>query len=182
LETVLLGTYDALLILLSLFGLRRLYLLVRYYQLRRRLPEPRPLEASDRPVVTVQLPIFNEVHVVERLLASVTRLDWPSDRLEIQILDDSTDETTPLVARLTAMYRARGVAIHHLHRDTRAGYKAGALAAGLRVARGELVAIFDADFVPNPDFLTRTVRFFDDERLAFVQGGWEHLKREHSLL
>jgi cellulose synthase/poly-beta-1,6-N-acetylglucosamine synthase-like glycosyltransferase len=184
LGTALLGTYYALLVLLSLFGLRRLFVLVQYYRLRRAIPRAELARTTDEPlpVVTVQLPIFNEVNVVERLLASVTRLDWPPDRLEIQVLDDSTDETTPLVARLTAEYRARGVDIHHVHRGARTGYKAGALADGLRVARGELVAIFDADFVPQADFLRRTVPFFDDPTLAFVQGGWEHMNREHSLL
>jgi cellulose synthase/poly-beta-1,6-N-acetylglucosamine synthase-like glycosyltransferase len=181
---VALATYYALLIFLSLFGLRRLFILVQYYRLRAALPRAtaEPMRDESLPVVTVQLPIFNEVHVVERLLESVTRLDWPRDRLEIQVLDDSTDETTPLVARLTAEYRARGIDIRHLHRDTRAGYKAGALADGLTVARGELVAIFDADFVPEPDFLRRTVPFFADPSLGFVQGGWEHMNREHSLL
>jgi cellulose synthase/poly-beta-1,6-N-acetylglucosamine synthase-like glycosyltransferase len=187
LATVTLVTYYALLTLLSFFGLRRLYILIQYYRLRAALPPASAGRGSgapdpDLPVVTVQLPIFNEVHVVERLLRSMTRLDWPRDRLEIQVLDDSTDETTPLVARLVGEYRSQGIDIHHIHRDSRAGYKAGALANGLTAARGELVAIFDADFVPPPDFLRRTTPFFADPKLAFVQGGWEHMNREHSLL
>ena len=177
-----LGAYYALLIVLSLFGLRRLFILVQYYRLRRALPRAERTSEASLPIVTVQLPVFNEVHVVERLLDSVTRLDWPRDRLEIQVLDDSTDETAPLLARLVAAYRAQGIDVRHLHRETRMGYKAGALAEGLKVARGELVAIFDADFVPQPDFLRRTTPFFADARLAFVQGGWEHMNREHSLL
>jgi cellulose synthase/poly-beta-1,6-N-acetylglucosamine synthase-like glycosyltransferase len=182
--TVLVGTYYALLTILSLFGLRRVYLLVRYYRLRTTVSsgEAGAMSPGALPVVTVQLPIFNEVHVVERLLRSVTQLDWPRDRFEIQVLDDSTDGTTPLVARLTSEYRARGVDIRHLHRSARTGYKAGALADGLTVARGEFVAIFDADFVPQPEFLRRTMPFFADPKLAFVQGGWQHMNREHSLL
>jgi cellulose synthase/poly-beta-1,6-N-acetylglucosamine synthase-like glycosyltransferase len=180
----LLDVYYALLTVLSLFGLRRLYLVIQYHRLRAAIPPPSARARGDAalPLVTVQLPIFNEVHVVERLLRSVTQLDWPPDRLEIQVLDDSTDATTPLVARLTAEYRACGVDIRHLHRAARAGYKAGALADGLTVARGEFVAIFDADFVPQPEFLRCTVPFFADPILAFVQGGWEHMNREHSLL
>lgn len=180
LGVALLRAYDVCLLLLCLFGVRRLYLLIQYYRLRREVPCPAPPDPL--PVVTVQLPVFNEVHVVARLLAAVTRLDWPRARLEIQVLDDSTDETTPLLARLCAEYRAAGHDIHHLHRDSRAGYKAGALAAGLTSARGEFVAIFDADFVPPPDFLHRTIPHFADPRLAFVQGGWIHMNRETSLL
>jgi GT2 family glycosyltransferase len=210
--SVVLFAYYGLLGVLCLFGLRRLYILVQYYRLRRpaslsgsalferaeprslsgsalfERAEPRSLsgsalfERAEPPVVTVQLPIFNEVHMVERLLESVTRMTWPRDRLEIQVLDDSTDETAPLCARLCETYRAAGYDIRHLHRPSRAGYKAGALADGLRRARGELVAIFDADFVPQADFLLQTVPFFRDPRLAFVQGGWLHLNRERSLL
>jgi cellulose synthase/poly-beta-1,6-N-acetylglucosamine synthase-like glycosyltransferase len=177
---VLLRVYDACLLLLCLFGLRRLYLLVQYYRLRRDIPLPPARDPL--PFVTVQLPVFNEVNVAPRLLAAVTKLDYPRDRLEIQVLDDSTDETAPLLARLCDEYRARGYDIHHIHRDSRAGYKAGALAAGMARARGELMAIFDADFVPQPEFLRLTVPHFSDPRLAFVQGGWIHLNRETSLL
>jgi cellulose synthase/poly-beta-1,6-N-acetylglucosamine synthase-like glycosyltransferase len=179
-----LDAYYALLAILCLFGLRRVYILVQYYRLRRAPRSATDLDPRPPPnvAVTVQLPIFNEVHMVERLLESVTRLDWPRDRLQIQVLDDSTDETAPLCARLCEGYRAAGYDIHHLHRPTRAGYKAGALADGLRRARGELVAIFDADFVPEPDFLRRTVPYFADPQLAFVQGGWLHMNRERSLL
>ncbi len=185
--------YYALLAVLALFGLRRCYLLGRYYRNKHRIVRPWPAADANAgaasaalPVVTVQLPIFNEVHVAERLLAAITRLDWPRDRLEIQVLDDSSDETTAIVAAAVAYYRSTeggGFAIHHLHRDSRAGYKAGALAAGLCVARGELVAIFDADFMPAPSFLRQTVPFFaGDATLGFVQGGWDHVNREHSLL
>lgn len=135
------------------------------------------------PVVTVQLPVYNERYVVERLLAAVTRLDYPRDRLEIQVLDDSTDATTDLLRRLVAAYRREGLDVTLLHRHDRTGFKAGALEAGLAAARGELIAIFDADFVPPPDFLQRTVPFFfEDPRLGMVQTRWGHLNADYSIL
>ncbi|MFQ6672666.1 MAG: cellulose synthase family protein, partial [Candidatus Tectimicrobiota bacterium] len=134
------------------------------------------------PRVTVQLPIYNEQYVVDRLIKSVAALDYPHHLLEIQVLDDSTDETTPLVASLVAHYRARGLDIHHLHRTNRVGYKAGALAEGLRVSRGEFIAIFDADFTPPKDFLLRTIPFFEDDRVGLIQTRWGHINRDYSLL
>ncbi|HIC89387.1 MAG TPA: glycosyltransferase, partial [Anaerolineae bacterium] len=133
--------------------------------------------------VTVQLPIFNEVHVVERLIDAVAALDYPRDRLEVQLLDDSTDETTALAQARVAHHRGQGLDITLLRRSDRRGYKAGALAHGLACARGELIAIFDADFVPPPDFLRRTVPFFlDDFRLGFLQTRWGHLNTTYSPL
>lgn len=134
------------------------------------------------PVVTVQLPIFNERYVVDRLLRAATRLDWPRDRLEIQILDDSTDDTREIVRGLVQGYRAAGFDIVHLHRTVRTGYKAGALKDGLAVCHGEFVAIFDADFVPQPDFLRRTTHYFKDPGVGMVQTRWGHLNRDYSLL
>ncbi len=132
-------------------------------------------------MVTVQLPLYNEASVAERLLRAVAALDYPRDRLEIQVLDDSTDETSALVAAEVARLAAH-LHIHHLRRTNREGYKAGALAAGLTVARGELVAIFDADFIPQSDFLRQCVGHFDDPAIAMVQSRWGHLNRDHSLL
>lgn len=134
------------------------------------------------PSVTVQLPIYNEQYVVERLIDSVAALDYPSHLLEIQVLDDSTDETIDIVAELVAKYRSSGLNIHHVHRTHRVGYKAGALRDGLQVAKGELIAIFDADFTPMKDFLLRTVPFFDDSRVGMVQTRWGHINRDYSLL
>jgi cellulose synthase/poly-beta-1,6-N-acetylglucosamine synthase-like glycosyltransferase len=137
----------------------------------------------DLPVVTTQLPIFNERNVIERLLRAVCAFDYPRDRHEIQVLDDSTDETTSVTAHLVTQLRAEGHDVHHLHRTNRRGYKAGALADGLLAARGEFVAIFDADFVPPPDFLRQTVPFLlDDPRCGFVQTRWGHRNRSFSLL
>ena len=154
---------------------------------RRGVPYRGQLEAdrgSERvwPVVTVQLPIFNEKYVAERLIEAVCRLDYPRDRLEIQVLDDSTDETARLVARLVERKRDEGFDIHHLHRRERPGFKAGALAAGLDVARGELVAVFDADFVPCPEFLRASVPHFADAEIGMVQARWGHINRDYSLL
>jgi cellulose synthase/poly-beta-1,6-N-acetylglucosamine synthase-like glycosyltransferase len=134
------------------------------------------------PFVTVQLPIYNEAAVAPRLIEAVCRLDWPRDRIEIQVLDDSTDETHALVEAGAARLRAEGNEIRVLHRDRRDGYKAGALASGLAAARGDLIAVFDADFVPGPGFLRETVPAFADPSLGMVQARWGHLNREHSWL
>jgi cellulose synthase/poly-beta-1,6-N-acetylglucosamine synthase-like glycosyltransferase len=138
--------------------------------------------AHPLPMVTVQLPIYNERYVVERLIDAVARLDYPPERLEIQILDDSTDETTGIARMLVEKYRRAPLDITLLHRDNRSGYKAGALREGLKAARGDLIAIFDADFVPPPDFLVQTVPWFEDRRLAMVQARWGHLNRDYSVL
>ncbi|HVQ23828.1 MAG TPA: glycosyltransferase, partial [Planctomycetota bacterium] len=131
------------------------------------------------PYVTVQLPIYNERYVVERLLRAVAAFDYPRARFEIQVLDDSTDDTTSIVAELAAEIRAQGFQISHLHRTHRTGYKAGALKEGLTRARGELLAIFDADFLPGPDFLQQTVPFFQNAKVGLVQTRWGHLNRDY---
>ncbi|MBC7923786.1 MAG: glycosyltransferase, partial [Ferruginibacter sp.] len=137
---------------------------------------------ANAPFVTVQLPIYNELYVIERLMEAVASFQYPKDRFEIQVLDDSIDATSALVARKAAEIRARGIPVHHRRRNNRAGFKAGALAAGLPDAKGELVAIFDADFVPTPDFLQKTVSYFKDPVIGVVQARWEHLNETYSLL
>jgi cellulose synthase/poly-beta-1,6-N-acetylglucosamine synthase-like glycosyltransferase len=139
--------------------------------------QPQPL-----PYVTVQLPIYNERYVVKRLLDAVAHLRYPKDLLEIQILDDSTDETTTMASRLVKRYRRQGLDITLLHRRHRQGYKAGALREGLEVAKGQFIAIFDADFVPQPDFLQCTLPFFQDPAIGMVQTRWEHINRDYSIL
>ena len=134
------------------------------------------------PPVTIQLPIFNEKYTVERLLRAVTRLDYPVDRLQIQVLDDSTDDTFDLVAGLVDSYKSNGVDIEHIHRVDRKGYKAGALENGLRTATGEFIAIFDADFVPKPDWLKRTVPSFQNPRLGCLQTRWGHTNQQYNSL
>ncbi len=132
--------------------------------------------------VTVQLPIFNEKYTVERLLQAVTRLDYPADRLQIQVLDDSTDDTIDLVSKLVEDYKCRGVNIELIHRTDRKGYKAGALQNGLLTATGELIAIFDADFVPKPDWLKRTVPAFQNSKLGCLQTRWGHTNQQYNSL
>ena len=134
------------------------------------------------PSVTIQLPLYNERLVARRLIDSVAALDYPPHLLQIQVLDDSTDETSVLAAVAAAHHRARGVRIQVLHRDSRTGFKAGALAAGLKRARGEFIVIFDADFVPGPDFLRQVLPHFSDPNVGMVQARWTHLNRDRSLL
>lgn len=137
---------------------------------------------DDLPVVTIQLPVYNERYVVDRLLDAVLALDWPAHKLQVQVLDDSSDDTPAIVAAALHRHRDSAVELVHLRRSDRSAFKAGALAAGLAQARGELVAILDADFVPHPDFLRRCIPFFDDRRVGLVQARWGHLDREHSWL
>lgn len=137
---------------------------------------------SDAPRVTVQLPIFNELYVAERIIDAAAQLDWPRDLLQIQVLDDSTDETSIVIEEKVAALRADGLDISHLHRTDRTGYKAGALGEGMKTATGDYIAIFDADFVPEPDFLRQTIAAFDSDDVAFVQARWGHLNRDHSWL
>ncbi|MDH3404210.1 MAG: glycosyltransferase [Acidobacteriota bacterium] len=176
-----LALYYLVLAVLAFYGLHRLVLLAAYYRTRRRGPR-RPEDPAEWPLVTVQLPVYNERYVATRLIDAVCRFDYPRDRLEIQVLDDSTDDTRERVAVAVRRYRALGYDVTHLQRAERTGYKAGALAAGCAAARGELVAVFDADFVPPPDFLRRTVPYFEDRALGVVQARWEHVNRDYSLL
>ena len=132
--------------------------------------------------MTVQLPIYNEMYVVDRLIDAVCALDYPLDKLEIQVLDDSTDETREIVELAVRRQQARGFDISYVHRTDRTGYKAGALDAGLKLVKGEYIAIFDADFVPGADFLRQTVPYFNDGQVAVVQARWGHLNQPYSML
>jgi cellulose synthase/poly-beta-1,6-N-acetylglucosamine synthase-like glycosyltransferase len=134
------------------------------------------------PQVTVQLPVYNEMYVASRLVQAAARLDYPADRLEIQVLDDSSDETASILAEQIGRLRDAGLDIQHLRRDKRVGFKSGALAYGLARAKGEFLAIFDADFLPPPDFLQRTLPYFSDPQIGFVQARWGHVNRDYSLL
>jgi cellulose synthase/poly-beta-1,6-N-acetylglucosamine synthase-like glycosyltransferase len=173
--------YFFVLSILGLYGWHRYYLVYQYMKHRDRVPGPPPA-VDEWPVVTIQLPLFNEMYVVDRLIDAVTAIDYPQDKLEIQVLDDSTDETRDIAELAVRRQAARGFDIKYLHRADRTGYKAGALDAGPHVARGEFIAIFDADFVPPSDFLRRTVGYFADPKLAMVQARWGHLNQNYSLL
>lgn len=180
-DSILLLSYFAVLLVLAIFGLHRYWMVYRYYRYRRNRPVPgKRLESLPR--VTVQLPVFNEMYVVERLIDSVCALDYPRELLEIQVLDDSTDETATLAESRVGEHRRRGLNVHYLHRTDRTGFKAGALAAGLAISSGELIAIFDADFAPQPDFLQRTVHYFAKPDVGMVQARWGHINGDYSLL
>ena len=177
---LLLSLYLLVWVVLAAYGIHRLHL-VRLYR-RRDLAAAPPAPPSEWPRVTVQLPVYNERYVVERLLDAAAGLDYPRDRLEIQLLDDSTDATVEIAAKRIAWWRSQGVNIVHLRRVDRAGFKAGALQHGLEWASGDLLAIFDADFVPPPGFLRALVPYFQDETVGMVQSRWEHLNETYSLL
>ncbi|HEU4369514.1 MAG TPA: cellulose synthase family protein [Methylomirabilota bacterium] len=183
---VTLGTLLGILYAVCVLGLfvygANAYLMIALHRRGRRQPTATAPPLTVWPAVTVQLPIYNERYVARRLLEAVGSLDYPASRLEIQILDDSTDETTAILAQTARALAARGLNVVHLHRRDRAGFKAGALATGLKEAGGEFVAIFDADFVPPPDFLRRALPYFGDPGVAVVQTRWGHLNRDFSLL
>ncbi len=141
-----------------------------------------PSSEDNYPVVTVQLPVYNEYYVVERLVCSIVALDYPRDKLQIQLLDDSTDETREKGAELVKFYKSKGYWIDHIHRKINTGYKAGALAEGMRLAKGEFIAIFDSDFVPEPLFLRKTLGYFEDPKVGMVQTRWGHLNQDYNLL
>jgi cellulose synthase/poly-beta-1,6-N-acetylglucosamine synthase-like glycosyltransferase len=180
-QVLLLVVYYAMLAIVTAVMLYRALLVVRYHRRPRHDETPRARFATE-PVVTVQLPIYNERYVVERLLDAVCAIEWPRDRLEVQVLDDSTDDTKEIAARKVLELVARGFDVVHLHRADRRGYKAGALAAGTEVAKGEYLAVFDADFVPEPDFLRRTIDHFNDPSVGFVQTRWTWLNSDYGVL
>ena len=180
-ETFILATYFFVLVILAVYGWHRYYLVYLYMTHKDRQPVPQgTLEAL--PPVTIQLPIYNEMYVADRLIDAVCQIDYPRDLLEIQVLDDSTDETQSVAERAVRRNAAQGINISYIHRADRTGYKAGALEAGMRTATGELIAIFDADFIPTEDFLRRTVPFFAEPKIAMVQARWGHINQDYSLL
>jgi cellulose synthase/poly-beta-1,6-N-acetylglucosamine synthase-like glycosyltransferase len=180
-ETVILAAYFFVLVILAVYGWHRYYLVFVYMRNKDRQPVPQgTLETL--PVVTIQLPIYNEMYVTDRLIDAVCQIDYPRELLEIQVLDDSTDETSGIAERAVGRHAAEGIDITYIHRTDRTGYKAGALEAGMRAARGDFIAIFDADFIPPQDFLTRTVQFFGDPSVGMVQARWGHINQDYSLL
>ncbi len=173
--------YFFVMTILAAYGIHRYALVYNYYKNRNKVAGPPP-EISVWPKVTVQLPIYNERYVIERLVEAVAQFDYPRELLEIQVLDDSTDETQAVARNCVERYQALGLPITYLHRDNREGFKAGALQEGLKSASGEFIAIFDADFIPPADFLRRTVPYFADAKLGMAQTRWSYVNRHYSPL
>ena len=180
-QYVCLALYSATVLILSVYGFHRFQMLRLYRKHRLHAPPP-PEKFASLPRVTVQLPMYNEYHVVDRLLEAVSRLDYPRELLEIQVLDDSRDETREAARGAADRLKQRGFDIHYINRDSRHGFKAGALAVGLERAAGEFVLILDADFVPPPQMLQRSIHHFTDPAIGMVQMRWGHLNRLYSLL
>lgn len=183
---LILGIYSFALVYLLLYCVMQLNLLYYYKKYRNKTPFETPskvsIDSPNLPFVTVQLPIYNELYVIGRLIDHVAAFDYPKDKFEIHILDDSTDETVELVRQKVAHYKALGFNIEQIQRPVRQGFKAGALRDATPFAKGEFIAIFDADFLPRPDFLLATVGHFDDPKVGIVQSRWEHINRNYSLM
>lgn len=185
LETITIIIYTTALLFILLYALAQLNLLFNYMRARNKKQVPKKINwenLDEVPFVTIQLPVYNEKYVMERLLKNIVLIDYPKERLEIQVLDDSTDDTLAETAALITELQLTGVDIQHVLRKNRTGFKAGALKEGLKTVKGELIAIFDADFLPEPDWLKRTVPHFTSEKIGVVQTRWGHINRNYSLL
>ena len=180
-DDIVLISYFVALSILFVFGLHG-FIMIFYYNKYKDVKHKQNPECIPNAKVTIQLPLYNELYVVERLIETVCEIDYPKELLEIQVLDDSTDETVNITAAMVAKKKAEGFDICHIRRGSRQGYKAGALKEGLRVAKGEFVAIFDADFIPKKEFLKKTLSFFSDDKVGMVQTRWEHLNGDYSML
>src|SRR5882724_6197816 len=182
-DWIVLLLYFTILTVLAVYGAYRIKQVIDFWRYRKFVPVPKGhFNESDLPHITVQLPLFNELYVVDRLLKAVTAIDYPHEKFEIQVLDDSTDETVKVAEAIVAKYAANGFDISYIHRSDRTGFKAGALENGLRSAKGELVAIFDADFVPKPDCLRKLVDYFSDPLVGCAQMRWSHINGSYNLL
>lgn len=169
---------------ITFFCLMQFNLLLHYFKRKNRLTRVTNIktEITNLPTVTIQLPVYNERYVIERLIQNIVLMDYPAHKLQIQVLDDSTDDTSDIARKMVNEYSEKGIPIEYVHRIDRSGYKAGALRDGLRTATGEFIAIFDADFLPHPDFLRKTLPYFVDEKTGVVQTRWEHINDNYSLL
>jgi cellulose synthase/poly-beta-1,6-N-acetylglucosamine synthase-like glycosyltransferase len=182
-DWIILIAYFAILGTLAVYGAYRIKQVIDFWRYRKFVPEPAArFSPEELPLITVQLPLFNELYVVERLLNAVTAIEYPREKLEIQVLDDSTDETVKVAEAVVARYAEQGFDIHYIHRSDRTGFKAGALENGNKSAKGELLAIFDADFVPKPDCLRKLVDFFTDPLVGCAQMRWAHINGNYNLL
>src|SRR6516164_8811681 len=180
-ETLTLGLYFFVLIILAVYGWHRYYLVWLYMKNRDKQPAELP-PLDPLPAVTIQLPLYNEMYVADRLIQAVCAIEYPRELLEIQVLDDSTDETRSIADLAVRRHAAQGIDIKYYHRTDRRGYKAGALEDGMQVARGEYIGIFDADFIPTPDFLKKLMPHFADPKVGMVQARWGHINQDYSLL
>lgn len=178
--------YTVAISLLFFYCIMQLSLAIHYIKYKRSLDKEEAIfkiPESEYPFVTIQLPVFNEQYVVERLIDAIAAFDYPRDKFEIQLLDDSNDESVEIAAKKVAFYKAQGINIEQIQRPERKGFKAGALEYGMKIAKGEYIAIFDADFVPYPDFLRKTIPYFlTDEKIGVVQAKWEHINKDYSIL
>ena len=174
--------YFAVMIILSIYGIHRYTMCYLYFKYRKNYHPDPPRHFEELPRVTIQLPIFNEQFVIDRLIDAICAIEYPREKLEIQVLDDSTDETQEVAAGIVERFAALGHPIVYIHRTNRHGFKAGALDAGLKVAKGEFVAIFDADFVPPPDWLMKVIHHFAEPEIGMVQTRWAHMNRDYSML
>jgi cellulose synthase/poly-beta-1,6-N-acetylglucosamine synthase-like glycosyltransferase len=182
-DWIVLLLYFSILFLLAVYGAYRIKQVIDFWRYRKFVPKPAGKFAeADLPRITVQLPLFNELYVVDRLLKAVTEIEYPREKLEIQVLDDSTDETVKVAEAVVAKYKEQGFDISYIHRDDRTGFKAGALENGNKFAKGDLLAIFDADFVPKPDCLRKLVDFFTDPLVGCAQMRWAHINGNYNLL
>ena len=182
-DWVILIVYFTILATLAIYGAYRIKQVIDFWRYRSFVPRPSgKFSEAELPHITVQLPLFNELYVVDRLLKAVTAIDYPREKLEIQVLDDSTDETARVAEAVVAKYAAQGFDIHYIHRADRTGFKAGALENGNKSAKGELLAIFDADFVPKRDCLRKLVDFFTDPMVGCAQMRWSHINGDYNLL
>lgn len=186
LAKILLTIYGMCLLLVLFYSILQLSLAIAYVKNKRRnknTPEAKPIfDPATTPKVTVQLPMFNELYVADRIIEVISQFDYPRDKFQIQVLDDSTDETTELIAKKVAEVAARGINIQHIHRIDRTGYKAGALDAAMDRVEGDFIAIFDADFIPDPDFLQKTMPYFQNDQIGVVQTRWGHINKSYSIL
>lgn len=181
LKTPILVAYVIIISSLSVYVFHAVLMVILYKRTKNRAPSV-VQDIEDYPRVTIQLPVYNEKYVIARLVDSVCGIDYPRDRLEIQVLDDSTDDTTEITQTLIEKYTALGHDIKLIHRDDRTGYKAGALRKGLAACKGEFVAVFDADFIPPKNFLKATLPYFQNERVGAIQSRWSHLNENYSFL
>ena len=181
---VLLGIYGLCLLLVFFYSVLQLSLAIAYVRnKKKKTTEQKPVyDPATTPKVTIQLPMFNELYVAERIIETVAAFEYPADKLQIQVLDDSTDETKDVIANKVAEVAARGINIQHIHRVDRTGYKAGALDAAMDRVEGEFIGIFDADFIPDPDFLQKTMPYFTDSNVGVVQTRWGHINKTYSIL